>query len=563
MGPSLAGCQLSSSLEDLAGELGNPKNTTAESPGKLLTVTDKKSPLYAEDYRQIGFDGNNADGAYVVAISNDNRAMLLPYTKRAKEVTADSKQSVGGKGCTLGSVAAVGAAQSRSDAREAVFDAKIPFLAAGEMGSTLRFSDFACNLADVELVGASMPLAQFGPAPGYIVQDDMGRLWFVNPWEDHKDEITSNAASITRSGRALFTKGPTGATWMWTLEGGELVGRDGSLEEIFRGGRDIAGILPAYAGTDKMRFLYVDANQGAFTFTAADPTEIEQIAEGACEVRLNEGTKGLEALFLSCADRTFKRYSFDSKETTDLIPAISGYRIMGNVESGPVMLYLKDVDPATRVGPLWAQWGTNNPLFLGDGGHLDMSWINADGRRRPIVNWKDGKGGDLLIGAPDTKPGKEQKLASGVVTFTSNWIVSDYDGTNGKLQWFEDNQLTEVAPAVTPQGLLIDRELQRALCIANYDDESGQLLLVDGLEARPMSKDVAPGPYQFTQQLDTVTALAGPDSELRLHRTDTESELTINTGVSLVLEVAWPDEGFLYSAPGADKPGLYFAKFIP
>jgi hypothetical protein len=548
------GCELSSSLENLATELGNPENTTAESPGTRLTPSDESSPIYATGYKDIRFDGNNADGAYVVTRTYDDELLVIPFSQRAKNLLGEDVE-----GCSLGPVQGFRNAYTRTDDVDAVFDAKLPFVSVKDDVLALRFADLSCQVVDVDVPGGGFPIGSFGPRDGFVVQEAQARLWFVDPWGAEKLLIAEDLSPIRNGDVGVFNKGPNGDKWLWTLESGEIVARDSSFKEVFRAGSGVARVLFANAGSPDMRFLYTDANNAAFTFTAEAPSDVEQIAEQVCDPRFNDGQDGTEALFLDCDSRNLTRYSFKEDTTTVLVKAVASYRVLGNVESGPMLLYILDANAGTNVGPLYAQWGTNKPFFLGENGHLDLSTISQNGTRKPIINWS-ATGGDLMYAE-----GEEDAhlVASNVALLSAGWLVSDFDGQNGKLQRITNDELTLVDKSAAIDGLIIDTALDRALYVGNLSDGRGQLMLADGEETRKMSKEVGPGAYQFTQQLKTVTAIAGSEGELRLHRVDSAAEITINKGVTEVLEVAWPERGFLYSAPNADEPGVYFAKLIP
>lgn len=539
---SLSACELKDNLADLSGKLGNPDPETIEVGGRLLVEGV---------YRGVGFDGNSADGAHLVALSDDSRLAVVPYSNAEG-------------GCYIENVVRYRSAMSRGDDSPAG-DAVIPVVVRGEGDepNALRFYNFACEPRDVTVEASGLPLTtSFARQQGAVVETGSGELWFVDPWQQEKRRVAHPDRAISGNNRALFERGPSG-TWMWTLESGEVVARDSRFDEVYRVGEDVSSVMHHSGGDIYLALL--DSQETLYLVNVSKDEEPKPIAEEACSVRFHSGGRGAELLYYSpCSRRDLKSYNVKDEQEVGLLEAVANYRLMGDIESGPVLMYIPlsdEVQARSDIGELYGKWGDNDPLLLGERGNLRLSWVSTSGRRRVVVNWKDDAG--TLKYAP--ADGKLRTLAERVVYVSSMGIIADFDGHNGNLYRLDGDQLELIYEQVSASGILTDRDRDRALFVANYDGSQGQLILVEGTQVNAMSNRVQAGSYQFTALLPMVTALTHFDSKtktatLRLHHTERDEEVVVATGVAEAIEVGWPREGILYSAPAAETKGVYFAR---
>lgn len=540
---SVLGCELKDNLAGLSGALGDPDPETIEVGGKLLVKGV---------YRGVAFDGNNADGAHLVALSRDSELAVIPYSNLEG-------------GCHIANVVRHRTAMTRGDEAPAG-DAVIPVIIQGENDTpdSLRFYNFSCQPRDVAVKGAGLPLTtSFSRQQGAVVETAEGELWFVDPWQEEKRRVAAPSAAISGNNRALFERGRSG-TWMWTLESGQVVARDSRFEEVYRVGEGITSVT--YHSSDAVYLALQDSQRSLYLVNVSKDEAPEPIAEEACGLRFHSGSRGPELLYYApCSQRDLKSYQLKEQKETELLEAVANYRVLGDVESGPVLMYLplsEKVSAGSEVGDLYGKWGDQDPLLLGERGNLRLSWISSSGRRRVVVDWED-DAGTLKYAAADDK--KLRSLAERVVYVSSLGVIADFDSGAGNLYRLDGDRLELVYEQVSASGIRTDRERDRALFVADYDGNQGQLILVEGTRVNPMSDRVQAGAYQFTALLPMVTALTHFDSEtgtatLRLHHTQRDEEIVVASGVSEAIEVGWPRRGILYSAPAADVEGVYFAR---
>jgi hypothetical protein len=224
-----------------------------------------------------------------------------------------------------------------------------------------------------------------------------------------------------------------------------------------------------------------------------------------------------------------------------------------------VLLYVTGDDGSPSVGTLWARFGQQTPIKVGERGHLGLTRLTTEGEIRAVLDWGD-VGGTLLKGEVDQDL---DTLARDVVYYTSFGVIGDWDGQNGTLYQFEGDELVRVQRNVTTRGFRYDSLTKRGLVLVGFDGDRGELTLIQDGDATPLSKNVRENAYQFTVQLPTVTILSDLDDEtgtatLKLRQTQSAIETVVSDGVSEVLEVSWPKAGFLYSVPKGDRAGIWF-----
>ncbi len=540
------GCEVGKNIEGLAEALGNPELETIETDGRLLAKGK---------YRSLRFDGTTADGAFVVAVREGDELVITPFS--------------GEDGCSAGPGRRFVESLSRTNDDEAKLDARIPFLvpATDDEPETLRFTDYACELDEVVVPGGELPLSRdFTNEPGFIVQTEGRELLYVNPWNDEKKKLSAKARTINGSDRAMFASGAGSATWLWMIDDGELAALDRDLDEVFRAGSDVEYVRHSSSGEGGPMLALLDAQGTLFTVLASAPDDIEQIDVDACDVSFGSGRYGRELLYYSpCEERTLRIYELETKTRRTLQSGILRYEVRGSTETGPLLLYVTEPAQSTSVGRLWARWGEKEPIQLGETGNLSMSKLNDDGRAQLVLDW-NGSSGRFLVGNLEQELDELDELTGSIAYYGSLGIIADYEDDNGTLYDLVDGQrLEKVAENVSTRGIKFDHQKNRGLFLRNFDGTEGQLTLLEGGKVRNLTKHVRPGSYQFTALLPMVTILTEFDEETKaaklvMHRTDRDEQIEVADGVAETVEVAWPRKGLLYSAPGAETPGIYFVR---
>ncbi len=552
LGISLLGCQLEGNLNKLAKELGNPDKDNFDTPGDLLLKGEYSYP---------SIEGNSSSGAFIAAMSSDGRLTLVEFETK--------------KSCKLGPLVAYRAPPKKDteNANAAAADILLPIMlpADDEHPQRLAFSDLRCNQSSLTLDTTHFPINDAFAADGSTVaQDAMGAIWLLNPRKDEKKRIAENTIRLSGDSRALFADGADGSRWMYTVESGEIVGRDTDLEEVFRHGQNVDALI---FHKDSRGGAVLLARTPGSTWTSipvAKPEEATQIAENACAAKIYDGDEARQFLWLDCDSAALQLYDYGTKKVTTLAANVRNYRVMDETDSGPVLLYLdKDGAVDGEVGPLYAQWGKDSPVFLGENGNLRMSWVDVKGTQRPLVDWDvETNTGTLKYAAP----GKSlATVAKKVVYISSLGIISEYDGTNGRFSRLSEDELTLVHKQVHPRGLRVDpdKERERLLVSANVNDDGAELTLVTGATSvKKIADNAMVDSYAFAINANLVSVLTDRDPDhanigtLSMVNVERAASQVISEGVLHALETTWPQSGILYTAPQAEIPGLYFAKAI-
>jgi hypothetical protein len=544
----LCGCELGQSLKEIGQVLGGSEVETVDGEGEALI---------SGHYYSLRFDGNNPDGVFVVALEaleNDpNRLVLVPFP----DGTGD---------CSPGPASRYGPAKSRPGREEHALEARIPFVSRGSdtEAATLRFTNFACDVDSVEVPDSSMPLdSDFAATPGFIAQTSTGELYFVSPWEEQLDQIAKELTPIARTNLAMFAQGPK-ERWMWTIESGRLVARDNRFKVRGRTGEGVDQVQHLASTRQGPMLAYHQANDEIYTVLASDLSAPTLIDEDACSFALSTGLQGPRLLYYSpCAEQNLVMYELESQSRTVIAEHVANYRVVDERSDGPVVLYLEAGGPSTVIGKLWARFGQQPPVPVGDNGHLGLTRLNGDGLVKAVLDWGD-LGGALRAG----QLGEDlTELATDVVYYSSFGVIGDWNGTTGTLYQFDDTgeQLVKVTKHVATAGIRYDTNTKRGLVLVDFDGQEGELTMIRDGKATPLTKNVRPDSYQFTVQLPTVTVLSDLDPEtgsatLRLRDTETDSETVVSEGVSEVLEVSWPTAGLLYSVPVGERAGIWFTE---
>lgn len=547
---SLVGCKLEGNLNELAKELGNPDKDNFESPGTRLAKGSFAYPA---------IEGNSSSGAFITALRDGNLLSIVNYETR--------------KGCTVGPIRAYRspARKDTENSSASAADILMPVILAAteDAPAKLVFSDLQCRVTDTTLDTLYLPLNDTFPAEGgFLAQDTTGGVWHLDPRTGTHVAVATNAIAIANDSLVLFVDGPQGDRWMLTVEAGEIVGRDSKFEEVFRAANDVDALIH-HKDASGVALLLARKTSGTYvSIPLTEPSEVTTIAERVCKPKVYDGKNARQMTWMDCETKDLRRYDFASEATTTLASDIKEYRIVDQTDGGPLVLYLeRDAIDSSEYGPLYARWGTDDPVFLGENGNLRMSWVDLKGTQRPLVDWDaEARTGTLKYAAP----GNDLKnVAKGVVYVSSLGIIANYDGVNGEFSRLDKNKLTLVHDHVHPKGLRLDSDKtrERLLMAANVDDDGAELTLVSGeTSVQKLIDHAIVDSYGFSLNSNLVSVLTDADEDdrrigtLQMVHIDRPVSQVISTGVLHALETTWPEPGILYAAPGADDPGLYFAK---
>lgn len=540
------------SFDELGNVIGNRTKDNFETPGRLVVKGR---------FGRIGVEGTNGSGAYVVAERNDKNLMFMPFD-------SDSPCFVGpyaGYGPVLKRASETNTAKAEQILRPVVL------VATDTEPARLVFADLNCKLSDVSVETPWLPINySFSKDGEILVVDAAESLWNVNPWTGLKEKIADKVSTLASNGsRAVFGRGPDNASWMYTLESGRIVARDKSFKRVFRASNDVEEIY--YHQDSKGDVLLGIRRGGTWTgLSVAEPEEEFPIADNSCGIRIAEGKLGREAYYFDCATNSLMLFRFDSKELHVLGENVRDYRTFGKASDGPVLTYrLLDEARDRDIGPVYARWGLQPPVFLGERTNFRLTSLDEKGTQTVVNDWtvKDGVGtGVLRVGKVG---GKLKTVAKGVVSVSATDVISDYDGANGVLSQRTGELGTEletVHESVCPDRIRVDDERERTLMITDYDPEtnSGDLTLLNKGKPTVVANNSVPGAYQFSSADTLISVLTDYDEDkagftLRMARTNRPGSITIDDGVVESLEIPWPQRGLLYAVATKGRAGLYFS----
>lgn len=547
---SLLGCELEGSLNGLAKELGNPEKDNFDTPGDLLLEGSYSYP---------SIEGNSSSGAFIASMSSEGYLTLVEF---------ESKKS-----CKLGPLAAYRPPPRKDTENGSATPADIllpVLLRAGEdTPQRLAFSDLRCKKSSLTLDTPYFPLHDsFADNGSLVAQDAEGGVWQLDPRAGTKERVAENTIPLSGESRVLFAEGEDGSRRMYTVENGEIVGRNSKFKEVFRAATGIDGLIFHKDARGSAVLLARTMGSNWLSIPLADPESAVQIAENACLAKIYDGDTARQFFWVDCETFELRQYDFGTEKVTVWATNVRNYRVMNETDTGPLLMYL-DREGAVDgdVGPLYAQWGEDSPVFLGENGNLRLSWVDRKGTQRPLVDWDvEGKVGTLKYAAP----GKSlATVAKKVVYLSSLGVISDYDGSNGKFSRLTDDELTLVHEHVHSRGFQADpdKNRERLLVSANLDEDGAELTLISGTKSTlKVAEHAMVGNYGFSINASLISVLTDPDPELnnigtlRMVNIERSTSQVISKGVLHALETTWPEEGILYSAPYAEVPGLYFAR---
>jgi hypothetical protein len=558
--PLVLGCDLPQGLTDVGSSLTNPDAALLDRPGRKIA---------SGSYRRLLIDGSLKDGGHVIAIRSDrgeDEVAIVPYME--------------GKACHIAPGLEVDRASSK-------VDVEIPGLVAVQKDKDERgrgevvFVDFDCDEVIDSLPGTVIPQILFPPLNprGLLALTDTGDLYLVDVRSRSLEPVARNVTLARTSGDHL-----------WTVEDGELVGRDTRLSEFARTGSGVREFVIT-GGTSIMTAYLDESGLHAFSVTAG----ARKISETGCAIT----TWGADSVVY-----------FDPGEESKINVYTLGSRIGSSAEfvylAGPPGVVLPE-----RALPFWGQGfrdseaivllRTTNPtggqLVVArvaaepeetDGQYLmDVEILEDDGaliRGGQIYRDWNGQSGTLVelevdetgrtVGMVALADSVAQLPAG--VPYTPAGVLTDFDGTVGTLRSLlktsDGVKSTVIAEDVPIQVHTVDLETGRRAFIGDSEDgTTGTLYVSDAPSVntsvprvRAIADDVYAETARFLEQPRAVVYLAkGAESGqgvLKAWLFDSQLTLTIHKQVSEYRTVPWPAPGILYAVPSGSDRGLWFSK---
>lgn len=427
----------------------------------------------------------------------------------------------------------------------------IPFLPSLEADGTgtLKFATFGCEISDVTVPGVRSPIrtgVMLSP-PAFLALRSGAELSAANPWDGTSKRVAESVTDAAFDGKHL-----------WTIESGEIVIRDSSLSEQGRYGNGVTGYRINGVGEG----LFIDS-EGLQEFKLAVPTATP-LVEDACGIASPRGASTYLATLSPCADARLtiydrvkgKSYPIASGASTDTMVT----SLQGSEGSALYLIYATDVDPATRLGKLWATVLGKEPELISEAASMGSVSAAVEGRLPLIVDAVSGSG-RLVLWSPG---GDTKEIARDVADYNLPFVLDNYDGATGTLSYrHTDGKLEKLASGAPNLGQSFDD--YRAV-LADYENEVGTLMLIkqdgDRLAVEPVADSVPRRGYLFLQFADALSYLKVDEPGAAFGRLEVlflESDETFGTdGVSEWMGMDWPEVGIAYAVHEGKQAGLWF-----
>ncbi len=557
----LLACDLADSLTDVGGALTNPDAALLDSPGRKLA---------SGAYRNLLVDGSLESGGHVVAIRTDrdeSEVAILPY--------------LDGDGCFVSPGIAVERISSR-------VDVELPGMLAVQRNANengrgeITFVDFECNTID-QLENASIPEIAFptGNERGLFSFADDGDLYFVDARSQDIDVIASNVSVARTSGQDV-----------WTIEGGELVGRDSRFNEFCRVGTGVQEFV--VAGGTRITAAFRDEDGvstwsegdgvvhisddacGLFSFGGDTVAYTEPCGAGVPRVYTLGARIGAEAEFITIAvppdvvnlERSSVQWG-QGNRPSEVLLTLSDPEQVGNR-----LVRATLPEEPTEVDGLYQleleELSSRSAVIRS--GRIYLDWDGVTGTLVEPDRDEDG----LTSGLVEIAPRVAQ--IPGIDPYSQSGMLTHFEDGLGQLRkyWKEGDEvrsevIAEDVPVQTQTRESEESGGNRWLFVADSRDGStGSLYLATARSGtgppstRKIAEDVYVDTGRFLDQPSAVAYLekqSGSDyAALRVWLIDAELTLTINTAVSEYRTVPWPAAGILYAVPDGDDRGLWFSK---
>jgi hypothetical protein len=368
--------------------------------------------------------------------------------------------------------------------------ALIAYLDVDASKGTLRFADTTCNSYDMQLEEANLPITEI--PRGFVVRTGM-EIRLVNPQTDTNELIVDAVDRYTRdafAGRHVVRSQGKLKVFdnEWAPQGvfGENVGNFQRLRQslLFEDGGDLDRLTPSEDGSRVEEFT---------------------VAKDACAYGIRSDTwatyrspcKGDEWDLHAFNERTRRTFALEIHADPGYVRMIPARGSPGNDPSKDPFwfFYLVDVDSNTGLGTLMVRTPERRELELGRRASLSNAAFvesNEDTYGYALIDIDvEGKTGTLIWWNLD---GVTSELARGVLRDAKRTII-DYDGVSGKLAALSGDRLSVVAEGVPGAGFEYqDSEGRWTAIVHDFDGTHGKLSYFDGtldaLEATPLDRRI-------------------------------------------------------------------------
>ncbi len=434
---------------------------------------------------------------------------------------------------------------------------------------TLHFSSVDCKIEPYSLDNA------FGPsAPqleqGFLVRQG-GGLVAADPWSGTTTSVVTDLRRLIPIGSRFLVWGDS-----------QVIAFDSDLTELARFGKNVTAVTDLDFGSDfavqdddGLHALIPDWSGPGFSFKLIDPD--------ACAL----GTTGADVAWVvvhsPCSDDHLVAESIDPTGVEDVqrLPfaaqadsqsaKIVRFSTSTASSTDLVVYYLKDLDPSTGLGTLFAAKPDGQPVEVGTSAAIERAFLLEKGSAWTgfaLVDVQAGLG-RLVRWQWD---GVQETLAENVDrTANVPGFLANYDGHAGDVLSVDVHGDTAVQQSGAPpfSTTLRSSDYEWAVRLEHFDGVTGDLTLAKGLDSsfETVARRVPPNQYQFTTIIPLPgfaylgnydeTSLTGT---LFVQNLTLGSTLTVAKNVSDFVATNYPLPGILYAIPVGQNAGIWFAR---
>lgn len=557
-----AGCDVNG-LIDIGDGLLDPDAGLLDRPGRKLV---------SGRYSGLKIAGSAENGGYVLARRtdvDDERVAVVPFLE--------------GDGCEYTPALDYDRFSSR-------INLEFPGTLSVQVGrdednssfGSVRFIDYQCREVLEQIDSTILPGPLFpGIDPiGMLARKTDGTLYLIDAERRKLIEIADSVDYGVVTGPFLFT-----------LEAGEVVVRDESLDEIDRMGSGAFSVIAT--GGERMPLVYEDES-GVHAWSKKAGTRT--LAEDGCRL----GYLGVDttAYFSPCdarrltvtapSDSVFADGDGDAFVTlrgpTDTIMDSLSLPIGVTSGTSPLREFLVVTQPEVGVPT-----GTLRALVLPDDAQPDLEEVELSSvkldedvtyvRRDGLYyrSYADGRGTLLDIERDeDDRPTGVVEVAANVAwvphanPYSYRGILAEYDGREGQLLRVARSKKGKISRSVIGervpvQNFVGDAETGLLAFVSEVDQAGvGILNIVDDLGAFEAADGVLMNEVRLLDDPEGVVFLkptkVNGTFELHTWLVKADLDLLVHRTVSEYIPIPWPSPGVLYAVPTGDDAGLWFAK---
>lgn len=558
-----AGC-LEAGFRDLADSVLDPDAALLDRPGRRIA---------SGTYSRLTIDGSLSEGGRVLAYRHDTKKSpslaIIPFLE--------------GESCEYSPAISFERVSSKVDIE---LDAVVAVQTTGEVGGlgTIRFIDFHCEEVMSPLKDAYMPRIAFpSKSPrGVLATTSEGELYLIDPVEKEKILVSPSVSQVMVNSSEL-----------WTVEEGQLVGRNEELELLEKLGDNVSEFMFGPGGKEEDSVFFLD-DAGLFGWSKRNG--VRPIAEDVCAPLMI--TPQVLAYFSPCEERRLMLevpaqalgFPADDERVTIQGPSqtlthLGPVTRFGFEGASSRILVLTSDDPGADEGTLVSleipklpeqnKKGVVIPegVELGEGftfvgNDLFKRFSEGAGDLYAIHENEDGEIVEIALVAEHVAflPGMSSGKQRGVLT--------DFDretglGTLARLSQSEsDGTDLEVFTSNVPrQSIAADTETSDVAFVGEIDRDPSvgkAFLLRSGRAPKKIAEKSYVDTLRFLEQPRAVVYLspssAPTGTELHAYLIDAGLDLKIQDRVTEYRGLPWPAPGILYAVSEGDSAGIWFSK---